>query len=140
MKASKNAYGMFGKVSVDTVVPTDLERVKKVRDLLRRRFDMSLGQVNELVAALYGFRIYPDIRDAFHQAPTSFAYSFSLEDEHLEQIEYSIRLLSQSEVLAGRTGVSFDDAEAVIFTLRPTSGNVAPSMPARAGRRPFGRG
>lgn len=119
------AYGPFGLVSPHAVRPTSLERVKKVREVIRRKYRLSLGPVNELTAALYGFPLYRQIADAHYASAPNL---FEREDEFCSPEALEVRLAFQAKVLAGRVGIDLAEAVSVIAMVRPTSRDRVPTV------------
>jgi hypothetical protein len=117
-----------GEAALCTVIPTDLDRFKKIRELLRRKFNLSLTQGNDIVAALFGFKWYRDVADAYYKDTTMFDYVFEPEDEELDQMQLMIRIMSQTSVIEERTGASFAEAYDFVLKVRPTSRDHAPSL------------
>lgn len=115
----------FGGTSRHKVVPSDPDRVKKVREVLRRKFRLSLSAANALTASLYGFELYDDLRDAIYEQSDEAAL---LEDEFCSGRVVGHRRAAQAQVLARHVRIEQAFAADIIDLVRPTSRDWPPSL------------
>jgi hypothetical protein len=110
----------FSRTSPHVVKPTSADRVEKVRDVLRRRYALSLPVANEMVAGLYGFERFDDVLEAV-DTPYDQIDRVEPEDEFCSPDRLKERLLCQAKVLSRHIKVDLNFALDVIADVRPTS-------------------
>jgi hypothetical protein len=113
-------------ILIDPVRPSSLERVKKVRAIIRRKFNLETTNASSATAALYGFHSYRQLQDA-HFAPGG-ASGLSLEDEECPAATIIKRRMVQATVLVKLTSSDATVAKRVIQLVRPTARDWTPSL------------
>ncbi len=122
----------FGGISQYPVIPTDLERLKKVREIIRRKFSLTLSAANTVTAALFGFRDYRRLREEIFDSGS--VDPDEREDEFCSVDIVAKRRECQAKVLAKHVDVDAHLASKIISLVRPTAKDWPPSL---AGLNPF---
>ncbi|MBY3151394.1 WSD1 family O-acyltransferase [Rhizobium laguerreae] len=108
------------------VKPESVERVRAVRDILRRKYKLSRLEASFTAAALFGF-LGPYY--AIEVCLTS-RYDDDLEapDEQCEPVKVIKRRREQAATLVTLLEISAAEAKEVISRIRPTASNWKPSL------------
>jgi hypothetical protein len=112
----------------DPVRPSSMERVKKVRAVIRRKFRLETPRASEMTAAFYGFYSYRELREA-HFAPAG-SVGLNLEDEECPPATVIHRREIQATILVKLAGADAPLAKRVIQLVRPTARDWNPSLMA----------
>jgi hypothetical protein len=116
------------------IKPVTAQRVRDIRDIVRRKYNLPLFLANKTAAALFGFRTYENVRAACF--PSEHDTSFEPADEDCTARHIMKRRSEQAEVLVSLLGIERREAKELVVLLRPSSRDWKPSLRRQS---PFSR-